>query len=110
MLIVFNFLHLLLTHELPNCERMTGTGLSPVPIPPFPPLFTHTGHLGVVRDFWNNKQYLDNFLKLILSEEKRNPCPGNLRNMYNTVGKSRWNSYQSDTGILLKNNLLPRQL
>lgn len=35
------------------------------------PLFTHTGHLGVVRAFWNNRQHLDTFLKLMLREEKK---------------------------------------
>lgn len=100
---VLNFLCLFLM----NCQRPTSTSLSPFSSLP---LSTHPGHLGVVRASWDNRQYLDNFLKLMLSEEKKDPFPGNRRNMYNTVGKSRWNSYQSGTGILLKNNLLPCQL
>lgn len=38
------------------------------------------------------------------------PPLGNLRNMYNTLESPGGNSYQSGPGILLKNNLFPRQL
>lgn len=106
---VLNFLCLFLM----NCQRPTSTSLSwLLSIHPSLPLFTHPGHVGIVRSFWDNRQYLDNFFFEVNVErgKERNPSPGNRRNMYNTVGKSRWNSYQSGTGILLKNNLLPCQL
>lgn len=106
--IVLNFLCLFLM----NCQRPTSISLSPLlSIHPSLPLFTHPGLVGVVRVFWDSRQYVDNFFEVnVEGGKERNPSPGNRRNMYNTVGKSWWNSYQSGTGILLKNNLLPCQL
>lgn len=68
MFTILNFLCLFLM----NCQRPTSTSLSPLlSIHPSLPLFTHPGYLGVVRAFWDNRQHLDNFLKLTLSEEKK---------------------------------------